>query len=63
MKTKIQVKGMHCTSCEVLLQDELEDINVVSTFNHKNGTATIEFEPPVTLDQIKKVIETEGYTV
>lgn len=63
MKTKIQVKGMHCKSCEVLLQDELEDINVVSTFNHKNGTAIVEFEPPVTLDQIKKVIEAEGYTV
>ena len=47
MNTKtISIKGMHCKSCELLIEDELKNIKGVSSvdISHKTGSATIHFE-------------------
>ena len=42
----ISIEGMHCKSCELLIEDELKTINGVSTIDisHKTGLATIHFD-------------------
>ncbi len=47
MDTKtISIKGMHCKSCEILIEDELKNIKGVSAvdISHKTGSATIHYE-------------------
>ena len=64
MKTKLNVKGMHCKSCEMLLKDALEDIGVQATANAKTGEVTVEYDDAKTdLATIKKIIKKEGYDI
>ena len=47
MNTKtVSIKGMHCRSCEILIEDELKSIKGVSSvdISHRTGSATIHFE-------------------
>lgn len=66
MKKTMNVKGMHCKSCEMLIKDsvgELKGMNNVDVSLIKN-TVTVDFDEK-TLDEskIKKTIEAEGYIV
>ncbi|MBT4935635.1 heavy-metal-associated domain-containing protein [Candidatus Woesearchaeota archaeon] len=65
MKITLHVKGMHCASCGMLIQDALEDIGVVQTVvDNDKGTVVVDFdEQKVSLDKIKKTIVVEGYLV
>jgi len=62
---KTKIKGMHCRSCEMLIEETLMDAGVdKSTINHKEGTAIIEFdENKLSTMDIKKIIQSEGYEV
>lgn len=47
MNTKtVSIKGMHCRSCELLIEDELKNIKGVKSvdISHRTGSATIHFE-------------------
>ncbi len=47
MNTKtISIKGMHCRSCEILIEEKLKGIKGVQTvdISHRTGEATIHFE-------------------
>lgn len=63
-KITLNVKGMHCPSCEVLVKDsldELEGIDRVKT-NSKSGIVEVDFDESKTdIDKIKSVIIKEGY--
>ncbi|MCB9359006.1 heavy-metal-associated domain-containing protein [Candidatus Woesearchaeota archaeon] len=64
MNTTIKTKGMHCTSCEMLVQDALEDengiIDVKASF--KDNEVEVKFdESKISLDKIKEVIKGEGF--
>lgn len=65
MKTeRIRVEGMHCHGCEMLIQLSVKELPGVARVeaSHADGLVTVEFdEGAVTLDEIKKVIEREGY--
>ena len=65
MKKTLQIKGMHCKSCEALLEDAFEEIGVESSkINSSTGVAVVEFdEKEVSIAAIKKVVVDEGYTV
>ena len=64
MEKKIKVKGMHCSSCEFLIKDSLNDLGVKSNANHKKGEDTIEFDPKkVAIKKVYKAIEDNGYKV
>jgi copper chaperone len=65
MKVKLEIKGMHCKSCEALLKDAFEEIGVKSSkINSSTGIAIVEFdEKKVSLAALKKAVVDEGYTV
>lgn len=67
MKTiTIQVKGMHCGSCEALVKEALEELGGVEDVevSLSSGTATVLYdEHTVSFEDLKSAIEKEGYTV
>ena len=66
MKTKnLRVEGMHCRSCEMLLEDALKEIGVSkSKLSYEKGKVTVTFdESLVSMDDIKERIREEGYEV
>jgi copper chaperone len=63
-KITLKVKGMHCKSCSMLIEDALEDLGVKSKVDSDKGTAIVEFdENKVSEEAIKKAIKAEGYKV
>jgi copper chaperone len=66
MKTiMFRVKGMHCSSCEMLICDALEDLGVKeSKANKDKATVKVYFdEEKIKPNKIREVIEKEGYKV
>ena len=65
MKVTLNVKGMHCKSCEMLIGDALEDEGVKSTVDWQKGVIMVDFdENKISLDKIKQLIKAEGdYTI
>ena len=62
MKLKLNVKGMHCKSCEELIKEDFQDINVKAEVSYRTGILNIEFDEKQTnLNKIKEVIEKLGY--
>lgn len=63
---KIPIKGMHCRSCEILIEENLKEIDSIRSvdISYKIGEATIYYggNTPPTL-QIHKVINDSGYSV
>ncbi len=61
--TKLNVQGMHCKSCEMLLTDSLSEIDGITdvSVSVKDGTATVTHDGGVSEAQIRKTIEAEGY--
>ncbi len=65
-KTIIKISGMHCSSCSMRIDGDLEELEGVKTSqtNFAKGLSEIEYEETkVSVDQLKRVIETAGYTV
>ncbi|MBU0667119.1 MAG: heavy-metal-associated domain-containing protein [Nanoarchaeota archaeon] len=65
-KITIQVKGMHCKSCEMLIIDTLEEQEGVKNIevSHNKGTVIIFFDEKRTSEnQLKLIIKNEGYEV
>ncbi len=63
-KAKLKVMGMHCKSCETLIQDVLWDANVKANANHKTGEVNVEYdESKISMDKIKSLIDELGYKV
>ena len=65
MELNMKIKGMHCPSCEVLIKDVLEDLDITDVeISHKTGRAVINYdEKGVDIESIKKLIKDEGYEV
>jgi len=66
MKKTLNVKGMHCKSCEMLIKDSLSEIDGVSNVKVSltDNTVTVDYDDKKVKDgMIKKAIETEGYIV
>lgn len=64
-RLELKVKGMHCSSCEMLLKDSLEDAGAKALeISHKKGMAVVEYDEGK-LDEpaIKSIIRKEGYKV
>jgi copper chaperone CopZ len=65
MEKILNVKGMHCKSCELLLADALMEIKRVKKIlaDHKNGNVKVEYDVDSILPQIKSAIKELGYSV
>lgn len=62
-KMTLKVEGMHCPSCEALIQDVLSDDSGVksSKADYKKGEVVVEFDEKKTdLGKIKNAIEKEA---
>lgn len=61
----VPIKGMHCASCELLIMDELESIQGVTSVSVslKTKSATITSQNGVSYDTIIKAVEAAGYEV
>ena len=65
MKKTIFVTGMMCVHCEARVKKLLEGTaGVVSAeVSHKSGTATVTLSSDISDSTLKKIIESDGYTV
>jgi len=61
MKTILNIKGMHCESCKLLIEDVCKDVKGVTScaVDFKKGTAVVEHDD-VDIKLIKKEIEKLG---
>ncbi|KKR01025.1 MAG: hypothetical protein UT26_C0036G0004 [Microgenomates group bacterium GW2011_GWC1_39_12] len=65
MTTKtLKLSGMHCVSCSMLIEGELEDIGVQAKANYAKQLVEVAFdEKKIAEEAIVAVIEKLGYTV
>lgn len=65
-KAKLKIGGMHCTSCSMNIDFDLEDLKGVkaSKTSYAKQETEVEFdEEKVTLEVILQTIQKTGYTV
>jgi copper chaperone CopZ len=64
MKKIFCIKGMHCNSCAMMIENELEDRGIKSKIDFANEKAEVEFdEKKISEKEIKKIIEKLGYNI
>lgn len=65
IKKKFKISGMHCTSCAISIDGDLED-NVKGVKSAKTNYARqeceVEFEDNITVEQIISQIKETGYS-
>ena len=60
--TTINVKGMHCAHCDMLVTMELEDRGATDVkADHETGVVV--FEGDLTPEQVKEAVEAAGFSV
>jgi copper chaperone CopZ len=63
-KKTFKIDGMHCTSCALLIESDLEDAGVKARCSYAKQTLTVEFdEKKLGDDTITKIIAKSGYRV
>ncbi|MCL5438891.1 MAG: sulfite exporter TauE/SafE family protein [Patescibacteria group bacterium] len=64
-KCRINIKGMYCRSCEILIEDELTKIQGIkkAVLNHRAGTAEIYYEGQLNRNAVVTAIENAGYAL
>lgn len=62
-KSTILIKGMHCRSCEILIEDELRKIHGVTDVkvNEKKGKAYVCYEGELNHQQVEDAVRGAGY--
>ncbi|NTU53386.1 MAG: heavy-metal-associated domain-containing protein [Chlorobiaceae bacterium] len=66
MRMEIQVSGMRCSGCEILVSEALEELDGVSKAkaSYLNGVIEVEYDSSmVDSEALKKVIGEQGFTV
>ncbi len=64
VKEKLKISGMHCTSCAMNIDFDLEDLDGVSSAktNYAREETEVEFDPEkLQLEEILKQIQKTGY--
>lgn len=64
-KLNIKIGGMHCTSCVMLIEGDLEDCECVknANCNYAKGECLVEIDDKAQYDEIKNTIINDGYSV
>lgn len=63
---KLKIKGMHCKSCAVIIEDSLEEMDGVieAKASYELNEVKVKFDESKTnLDEIKLCIKKEGYDI
>lgn len=64
VKKRFKITDMHCTSCAILIDGDLEDLDgvVSAKTNYAKGETEIEFDPnKMTIESLMEVIKKTGY--
>jgi len=62
--TTVSIQGMHCKSCELLIEDELKKIKNVSSvaISHKTGLATVTYDGgEIEKNVLQRAVHNAGY--
>ncbi len=64
-KTTVPIKGMHCRSCELLIEDELKQVPGVTRVNvsEKKACAEVYYDSGLGVDEIEQAVRKAGYEV
>lgn len=65
-QVKLQIQGMHCTSCAITIDSALEETEGVfsASTSYARSAVTIEYDPEkVSAEQLSQIIKAEGYEV
>jgi len=61
-KKSYKVLGMHCTSCPLLIESDLEDAGVKAACNYARQTLDVEFDDSrIAEEKIRDVVRSSGY--
>lgn len=62
-QTTVPIKGMHCKSCEIMIEEELKEIPGVTNVevSHRTRKATIHHDSPLKQSEIVKAVKKAGY--
>lgn len=64
IKKTYQVKGMHCSSCPLLIEGELEDIGVRAKCKYASQTLDVEYdEAKLDENKIRTAVKSAGYEI
>lgn len=62
VKKSYKVQGMHCTSCAMLIESDLEDVGIKACCSYAKQTLDIEFnENEANEEKVKTIVKTLGY--
>lgn len=62
MKKTYKVKGIHCSSCPLVIEGELEDIGVKARCNYASEVLEVEYdETKLDEDKIRSTVQSAGY--
>ncbi len=62
---KFKIKGMHCASCEVLIERKIKSLKGVHSVNvnHSDGTAEVTYERELDDSAVDAAIKADGYSI
>lgn len=65
MKKNFYIKGMHCASCEMILEKEFKKIPTVQScrVNHKTGQAEIHSKNDIPIETLENAVRAHGYAI
>jgi P-type Cu+ transporter len=64
IKKSFKIKGMHCTSCAMLIEGELEDKGANASCSYAKSTVDVEYDPDKLSEQdIEQAVRVAGYTI
>ena len=65
MEKTINVKGMHCNSCKLLIEEAVSEIRGVEKVraDFEKGRVFVKYSDDGAMPEIKSAIEKEGYKV
>lgn len=64
IKKTFKIDGMHCTSCALMIESDLEDAGVKANCHYAKQTLTVEYdEASINDKKIKGIIVKSGYRV
>lgn len=62
IKKSYKVKGMHCTSCVMMIEEDLLDAGVKAKCSFVKEILEVEFDPKkISETKIKETVKTSGY--
>lgn len=63
-KKTYTVEGMHCTSCAMVIESDLEDSGIQAVCSYAKQSLQVEYdENSVSDSQVREIVKNSGYTL